>query len=48
MPSTGTASYTANNQVAGVNGGAGLSYDAAGDVTQDPLNSYLYDGVLVD
>ncbi len=26
-----------------MNGGAGLNYDAAGDVTQDPLNSYLYD-----
>ncbi len=49
MPSTSTASYTAaSNQVASVNGGAGLSYDAAGDVTQDPLNSYLYDGVPVD
>ena len=44
MPSTSTASYTAaSNQVSSVNGGAGLSYDAAGDVTQDPLNSYLYD-----
>jgi hypothetical protein len=41
MPSTSTASYTAaTNQVASVNGGAGLAYDAAGDVTQDPLNSY--------
>jgi RHS repeat-associated protein len=44
MPSSSTASYTAaTNQVASVNGGAGLVYDAAGDVTQDPLNSYLYD-----
>jgi len=44
MPSSSTASYTAaSNQVASVNGGAGLVYDAAGDVTQDPLNSYLYD-----
>jgi hypothetical protein len=44
MPSPSAASYTAaSNQVASVNGGAGLAYDAAGDVTQDPLNSYLYD-----
>ncbi len=44
MPSSTTASYTAaSNQVASVNGGAGLIYDAAGDVTQDLLNSYLYD-----
>ncbi len=44
MPSSSTASYTAaTNQVASVNGGAGLYYDAAGDVTQDLLNSYLYD-----
>jgi hypothetical protein len=44
MPSSSTASYTAaSNQVSSVNGGAGLAYDAAGDVTQDPLNSYLYD-----
>jgi hypothetical protein len=43
MPSPSTASYTASNQVSSVNGGAGLAYDAAGDVTQDPLNSYLYD-----
>jgi YD repeat-containing protein len=49
MPSTSTASYTAaSNQVASVNGGAGLVYDAAGDVIADPLNSYLYDGVPVD
>jgi len=44
MPSSSTASYTAtSNQVSSVNNGAGLVYDAAGDVTQDPLNSYLYD-----
>ena len=43
MPSSSTASYTASNRVSSVNGGAGLVYDAAGDVTQDPLNSYLYD-----
>jgi RHS repeat-associated protein len=44
MPSTTTASYTtASNQVSSVNGGAGLAYDAAGDVIQDSLNSYLYD-----
>ena len=44
MPSTSTASYTAtSNQVSSVNNGAGLVYDASGDVTQDPLNSYLYD-----
>jgi RHS repeat-associated protein len=43
MPLPSTASYTASNQVSSVNGGAGLAYDAAGDVTQDPLNSYLYD-----
>jgi RHS repeat-associated protein len=43
MPSSSTASYTASNRVSSVNGGAGLVYDAAGDVTQDLLNSYLYD-----
>ena len=44
MPSSTTASYTAaSNQVSSVNNGAGLVYDAAGNVTQDPLNSYLYD-----
>jgi len=41
MPSSSTAGYTtASNQVSSVNGGAGLTYDAAGDVTQDSLNSY--------
>ena len=44
MPSSSTAGYTtASNQVSSVNGGAGLAYDAAGDVIQDSLNSYLYD-----
>jgi RHS repeat-associated protein len=44
MPSRSAASYTTgSNQVSSVNGGAGLAYDAAGDVTQDSLNSYLYD-----
>jgi hypothetical protein len=45
MPSPSAASYTAaTNQVASVNGGAGLVYDAAGDVTYDGQNQYLYDG----
>ena len=51
MPSSSTASYTAaSNQVSSSsqNGGAGFLYDAAGDVTYDGLNSYLYDGVPVD
>jgi RHS repeat-associated protein len=43
MPLSSAASYTASNQVSSVNGGAGLAYDAAGDVLTDPLNSYLYD-----
>jgi len=43
MPSPSTASYTAaSNQMTAYNGFA-LAYDAAGDVTQDALNSYLYD-----
>jgi len=43
MPSPSTASYTAaSNQMTAYNGYA-LAYDAAGDVTQDALNSYLYD-----
>ncbi|MGA2350370.1 MAG: RHS repeat-associated core domain-containing protein [Terracidiphilus sp.] len=38
MPASSTASYTpASNQV------ASMTYDAAGDVTYDGLNSYLYD-----
>ena len=46
MPTSNTASYTAaSNQVStsSLNNGAAFSYDAAGDVTYDGLNSYLYD-----
>jgi RHS repeat-associated protein len=43
MPSPSWASYTASNQASSVNGGAGLYYDAAGNMLTDPLNSYLYD-----
>jgi RHS repeat-associated protein len=46
MPSSSTASYTAaSNQVSSSsqNNGAGFLYDAAGDVTYDGLNQYLYD-----
>jgi YD repeat-containing protein len=43
---TATATYNANNQVTwtSVHGAAlGLGYDAAGNVINDNLNSYLYD-----
>src|SRR5208337_2345301 len=46
MPSSSWVSYTASNQVSASNlmpGNGPLYYDAAGDVTQDNLNSYLYD-----
>ncbi|MGO9317041.1 MAG: RHS repeat-associated core domain-containing protein [Terracidiphilus sp.] len=46
MPLSSTASYTAaSNQVSSSsqNNGAGFLYDAAGDVTYDGLNQYLYD-----
>jgi RHS repeat-associated protein len=46
MPTSSTASYTAatNHVSAGSqNSGAAFTYDAAGDVTYDGLNSYLYD-----
>ncbi|MGA9071365.1 MAG: RHS repeat-associated core domain-containing protein [Terracidiphilus sp.] len=43
MPTTSTVIYTAaSNQVATSNGTA-FTYDAAGDVTNDGINSYLYD-----
>jgi RHS repeat-associated protein len=42
---TPTASYNSNNQLSGTAGNSGkFQYDSAGDVTTDPLNSYLYDG----
>ncbi|MGA9071154.1 MAG: hypothetical protein WB424_12905, partial [Terracidiphilus sp.] len=48
LPTTSTVIYTAaSNQVATSNGTA-FTYDAAGDVTNDGINSYLYDGVPVD
>jgi RHS repeat-associated protein len=45
MPTSTTAAYSANNQVssASLMLGAPLPYDAAGDVTQDNQNAYLYD-----
>ncbi|MGA2170935.1 MAG: RHS repeat-associated core domain-containing protein [Terracidiphilus sp.] len=40
-----TASYNANNQFSGSVGNSGsYQYDNAGDVIQDPLNAYRYDG----
>jgi hypothetical protein len=43
MPASTTVSYTtASNQVSATNGTTFI-YDAAGDVIQDSLNSYLYD-----
>ena len=45
MPTSTTAWYNANNQVssASLMLGGPLPYDAAGDVTQDNQNAYLYD-----
>ena len=42
---SGVAQYNTSNQVtySSLNSGAGLTYDAAGDVTFDGLNSYVYD-----
>lgn len=42
---TATASYNSSNQIAGTTGNsASYQYDDAGNVKQDPLNAYLYDG----
>ena len=45
MPSQSSVGPYASNQVtwSSLNSGAGLTYDAAGDVTYDGLNSYIYD-----
>ena len=45
IPTASSATYNTSNQMitASQNGGAALVYDAAGDVTYDGLNSYLYD-----
>jgi RHS repeat-associated protein len=44
VPAGSLAQYNANNQVSYTNLlGTGLSYDAAGNVTQDNANTYLYD-----
>ena len=42
---SGRQQYNTSNQVtySSLNSGAGLTYDAAGDVTYDGLNTYLYD-----
>jgi RHS repeat-associated protein len=43
---TATAAYNVNNQVTWTtvnSGSAGFNYDAAGNVTYDNMNSYLYD-----
>jgi RHS repeat-associated protein len=46
LPTGSSAQYNANNQVSASSlmGGAGLIYDAAGNVIQDNQNRYLYDG----
>ncbi len=46
MPTNSTASYNANNQISGSSLmlGAAVQYDAAGDVTEDNQNQYLYNG----
>jgi RHS repeat-associated protein len=43
VPGNSTASYNTNNQVSSTSLGS-VGYDAAGDVTQDNQNQYLYDG----
>jgi RHS repeat-associated protein len=45
LPTSSSAQYNANNQVSASSlmSGAGLVYDAAGDVTQDNMNQYRYD-----
>jgi len=45
MPTSSSASYNANNQLlsSSLNLGSALVYDAAGDVTNDGTNLYLYD-----
>jgi YD repeat-containing protein len=45
MPQSSTATYNTSNQMTSAtqNGGSALVYDAAGNVTFDGLNSYLYD-----
>ena len=42
---SGRQQYNTSNQVtySSLNSGAGLTYDAAGDMTYDGLNTYLYD-----
>jgi len=45
IPGTSSETYNTSNQVtySSLKSGAGLTYDAAGDVTYDGLNTYLYD-----
>jgi RHS repeat-associated protein len=43
MPSSSTSVYTATNNQLNAYNGTAMTYDAAGDVTNDGLNSYLYD-----
>ncbi|MBT9333387.1 chitobiase/beta-hexosaminidase C-terminal domain-containing protein [Paracidobacterium acidisoli] len=43
VPTSSTASYSANNWIASTSLGS-VSYDASGDVTSDNQSQYLYDG----
>jgi RHS repeat-associated protein len=43
IPASSTAAYNANNQIQSANPGPAPSYDAAGNVSQDNQNQYLYD-----